>query len=158
MNIDTNTRNVIINKLLKFVNNNDAIIIEKSINDFTIDYVEDNQIPMLIHSIYESKSEELINLFINKDLKSLIEINKLNINNLAFLKITEILPELYNNYIQKKLNEEKKSLDAKGTSLYTCKKCKKSNCNVTQRQTRSADEPPTIFASCLECGFNFRLN
>ena len=40
----------------------------------------------------------------------------------------------------------------------SCSKCKKSRCQVAQKQTRSGDEPPTIFVTCLECGFCFTYN
>ena len=32
-----------------------------------------------------------------------------------------------------------------GSTAFTCAKCKKSNCQVSQQQTRSGDEPPTTF-------------
>lgn len=43
------------------------------------------------------------------------------------------------------------------TSLLTCGKCKKNNCSFSEMQTRSADEPMTTFAYCLECGNRWRF-
>ena len=38
------------------------------------------------------------------------------------------------------------------TDLFTCSRCKKSECTYYQIQTRSADEPMTCFVTCLNCG------
>lgn len=47
-------------------------------------------------------------------------------------------------------------MGAKGTDMFTCPKCRKSNCNFYQKQTRSADEPMTTFITCLECKNKWR--
>ena len=38
-----------------------------------------------------------------------------------------------------------------GRSLLTCRRCKGSNVDYVEKQTRSADEPMTVFATCLDC-------
>jgi len=37
-------------------------------------------------------------------------------------------------------------------SLFTCSRCKSIKTTSTQKQTRSADEPMTVFVFCLNCG------
>lgn len=37
-------------------------------------------------------------------------------------------------------------------SLFTCGRCKSTKTTSTQKQTRSADEPMTVFVLCLNCG------
>jgi len=37
-------------------------------------------------------------------------------------------------------------------SLFTCGRCKSIKTTSTQKQTRSADEPMTVFVFCLNCG------
>ena len=37
-------------------------------------------------------------------------------------------------------------------SLFTCGRCKSVKTTSTQKQTRSADEPMTVFVLCLNCG------
>lgn len=37
-------------------------------------------------------------------------------------------------------------------SLFTCGRCKSTKTTSTQKQTRSADEPMTVFVFCLNCG------
>ena len=38
------------------------------------------------------------------------------------------------------------------TDIYTCGMCKLNNCEYSMKQTRSIDEPMTIFVHCLNCG------
>lgn len=42
--------------------------------------------------------------------------------------------------------------DLKKASLFTCGRCKSTKTTSTQKQTRSADEPMTVFVLCLNCG------
>ncbi len=42
------------------------------------------------------------------------------------------------------------------TDMFTCKKCKSKKCTYYELQTRSADEPATVFVSCLDCGKNWK--
>jgi transcription elongation factor S-II len=41
-------------------------------------------------------------------------------------------------------------------SLFTCARCKSIKTTSTQKQTRSADEPMTVFVLCLNCGKRWR--
>jgi transcription elongation factor S-II len=38
------------------------------------------------------------------------------------------------------------------TDMFTCRKCKSKRSSYVELQTRSADEPATIFITCLDCG------
>ncbi|KDO19853.1 hypothetical protein SPRG_14883 [Saprolegnia parasitica CBS 223.65] len=49
-----------------------------------------------------------------------------------------------------KINKQCGITDARG--LFTCGKCKSTNTSNTQKQTRSADEPMTVFVLCHDCG------
>lgn len=62
--------------------------------------------------------------------------------------------------LQEMRNAEEQYLYAKpqrGSTLYKCAKCKDRNTAVTQVQTRSADEPATIFIYCLSCGYQWKI-
>lgn len=41
----------------------------------------------------------------------------------------------------------------KKVNTYKCKKCSSTNVKVWEHQTRSSDEPITIFIRCKECKF-----
>ena len=78
-------------------------------------------------------------------------------SNLCNMKPHELDPEQYKHIIEKKLYETKKKKQ-KGSTIFTCKKCKSKRCTYYTMQTRSCDEPETIFITCLDCGKNFKKN
>lgn len=43
------------------------------------------------------------------------------------------------------------------SSVFKCLKCQSNNVMSVERQTRSADEPMTIFLSCMNCGNQWRI-
>jgi len=144
-----------INILLKFVKKDIAKLIIKSINNFSIQYSTENEIPTLINQIYESKFEEIVNALTKSP--NLLNNEKDAINS-AFMKPEELFPENYEKIIKKKELEEYKKNEVQSTSAFTCSKCKQKKCSVVQKQTRSGDEPATTFVTCLECGHTFSFN
>ena len=127
------------------------------------EYTESDTPSFLIQSIYETKSNDLINEITNKDSDFLLNAIKSGnikggISNVAYLKPEELNPDKYENIIKKKEMEEYKKNNKIGSSVFTCSKCKKSKCSVSQKQTRAGDEPPTTFVECLECGHIFKFN
>ena len=47
-------------------------------------------------------------------------------------------------------------IDPNAAGEFTCSKCKSTKVTYYQMQTRSADEPMTVFLSCLKCGKRWR--
>lgn len=43
-------------------------------------------------------------------------------------------------------------------SLFTCHRCKSTKTTSTQKQTRSADEPMTVFVLCLNCNYRWKFS
>jgi len=78
--------------------------------------------------------------------------SKTSAQEIAFLQPHEIHPTRWDELVKKKALIEYKKTHMAATDLYTCRKCKAKRHHVTQAQTRSADEPMTTFATCLECG------
>ena len=151
----------------KYIKNLDIIVdkkygkqIEQSIYDFTIDYAKVHDTPYLLEQIYESKVDEITNLLKDKEnyLLKAIKEGVINVLNIGFMKPAELNPDKYNHIINKKKKEEDNINNQATSSIYTCKKCKKNRCQVTQRQTRSADEPATTFVKCVECSYEFSFN
>jgi DNA-directed RNA polymerase subunit M/transcription elongation factor TFIIS len=163
MEIDSDCRKNVIKILSKVINEKSAKKIEESIFNFIRDYTETDTPSFLIQSIYETKSNDLINEITNKESDFLLNAIKSDnikggIGNIAFLKPEELNPDKYENIIKKKEMEEYKKNNKVGSSIFTCSKCKKSKCLVSQKQTRAGDEPPTTFVECLECGHVFKFN
>ncbi len=125
--------------------------------DFAQKYIETNDCPFLINDIFNNKVDELINIMNESDyLGEMISGGYVLPEELGFMKPHELRPEKYKTIIEKKAYEHNQKKN-KGSNIFSCKKCKQSNCEVTQKQTRAADEPATTFVKCLECGFNFKF-
>lgn len=78
---------------------------------------------------------------------------------LPFMKPENVFPEKWKEIIDEKLKKEH-ALESKPeamTTLFKCGKCKKRECNYKEKQVRSADEPMTIFITCLNCGNRWRM-
>jgi transcription elongation factor S-II len=78
---------------------------------------------------------------------------------LAFMTHQEMNPEHWRKWIEQKAlrdaNKFTNNIQA-STDMFTCKKCKGKRCTYYELQTRSADEPATIFVTCLDCGKNWK--
>ena len=145
-----------INKFFKNKKNISQAILNGIIN-FAKNYVEIYECNLLLNDIFNSKVTELIEIFKNSTyIIELINDNTITPDSLASMKPHELNPDKYKHIIEKKAYEHSQKKQ-KGTSIFSCKKCKQSNCDVVQRQTRSADEPATTFVTCLECNFSFRF-
>jgi transcription elongation factor S-II len=161
MEINSSSREKVIKQIEKIIGEKIAKNVELSIYNFSTEYAETNDTPYLVQSIYDSKSEEIICQLNDTDSQHLItglKNKKIDATKVAFMKPEEINPEKYENFIKKREMEEYKKLNTVGSSVFTCTKCKKANCTVTQKQTRAGDEPPTTFVTCLECGNTFKFS
>ena len=160
MDIETETRKDIEKQITKVVGNKIAKDIELSIYNYSKEYAEIQDTPYLLSSIYDDKSNQIICQLLNEDSKYLINAikeKKIDGKKIAFMKPEEIDPDKYESIIKKRKMEEYKKHNASGSSAFTCTKCKKSRCEVSQKQTRAGDEPPTTFVCCLECGHSFKF-
>jgi DNA-directed RNA polymerase subunit M/transcription elongation factor TFIIS len=147
----------ILNKILK---KDISEKIENGIFNFSNEYANTNDTPYLLQSIYETKCTEILPLLTSKDSKNLLEslINKtIDPAKLAYMKPEELNPEKYEQIIKKRELEEYKKNNSVSSDAFTCTKCKKSKCSITQKQTRAGDEPPTTFVTCLECNHTFKF-
>ncbi len=68
---------------------------------------------------------------------------------------TEIFPERNKELAEKQFQREQRLLEgnkANATDKFFCTRCHKRQCTYYELQTRSADEPMTIFIQCVNCG------
>ncbi len=173
--ISQEKRNWSINKLDTLVNNTDlSEQIEKGIYNYCNDYCEKKKLnktktinnKTLFENLY---SKKLISLYSNLNSKSYIsnknllkKLNKKKIDpdQLAFMEPNSIFPEHWKALLDEKNKRDKMLYEVRteaATDIYKCSKCKKRMCTYYERQTRSADEPTTIFVTCLNCGKRWKM-
>ena len=144
--------------LLKKFDKNISNKIESSISKYSKEYAELNNTPYLLEQIYETKSSEIIALISKSDyLISAIKDSSIDPEKIAFMSPEELDPEKYESIIKKRQLKEYNCTKTVGTDIFKCSKCGKSNSKIEQKQTRSADEPPTTFVNCLECGNKYKI-
>lgn len=75
----------------------------------------------------------------------------------AFMTAREMYPENWQELDDALMKRENAmDIQEEGTDLFTCGRCGKSKTRHYEMQTRSADEPMTIFIRCLNCGKQWR--
>lgn len=158
-------RNGIIETLNKRINNMDlSTELEKNIVDYATKEALNHKIVVKwenpsyvqlyldkIRSIYLNLSnEKLITDLLNKEITPKI---------LANMTHQEMNPEHWKDLIDKKRKRDANKYinnAQASTDMFTCRKCKSKRCTYYELQTRSADEPATIFVTCLDCGKNWK--
>lgn len=71
----------------------------------------------------------------------------------------DMYPEHWRELADKLLIREQKILEgnkSRATDQFKCRRCGKQECTFYEMQTRSADEPMTIFITCINCGKRWR--
>lgn len=72
---------------------------------------------------------------------------------------TELFPERNRDLADRQFQREQRLLEgnkAMATDQFYCSRCHKRQCTYYEMQTRSADEPMTIFIQCVNCGKRWR--
>ena len=64
---------------------------------------------------------------------------------------SQLHPLKWQYWVKKKEYKEHRENSIAYSDAYKCKKCGESKCNISQVQTRSADEPSSLFISCMIC-------
>jgi transcription elongation factor S-II len=145
-------------------------IIEKSIYNFTIKEARDKRIERLWSNknfsfLYKKNYFKVYsNIKLNRNASFVM--NKLKYGyfqpeNIVSMRHEDLFPELWEDFIiqnKKKMDLLSKENKEQGTSQFRCGKCKKNNCTYFQLQTRSADEPMTVFVTCLECNNRWKFS
>ena len=92
-------------------------------------------------------------------LQAAIQSGEITPQQFAFMTHQEMNPERWAQLIQQKIKRDASKFNTNieaSTDMYTCKKCRSKKCTYYELQTRSADEPATIFVTCLDCGKHWR--
>lgn len=162
--IPENERKNTIKNLSKYIDNKYCKIIEKGCFDFTKQYCKSNQKNMVLAiPIYKDNVKNLLfNLEQNhetiKKIKDKIEKGEYNAYNLAFLRPDELDEDLWMRIILRKNTTEEKLNNLPTINWRKCRTCGNREYFFYQLQTRSADEPMTIFYICKGCTKTYRVN
>lgn len=147
-------------RFAEYVPANIASMIEGGLFEFTLLKLsgDSNYSMQFLELIYKDKTNDLIsNLdqnckrIENKTLLPGVLDGKIDPYYLAFMRPEQLHPVRWLPEMKKKKTIEEYGSEMKVTDLYTCYKCKNKKCITSQLQTRGADEPMTIFVTCLVC-------
>ena len=95
----------------------------------------------------------------NTDLFNLFKDGSLTFDSLAPMSCYELFPSKWKESFDLQQIRENKQLEGNrsmATDQFLCTRCWKRECTYYEMQTRSADEPMTIFITCLNCGKHWR--
>jgi transcription elongation factor S-II len=94
------------------------------------------------------------------NLTRMLSAGEIQAKDVGFMTHQEIQPEKWMTLIENKIirnaSKYNNNIEA-STDMFTCKKCKSKKCTYYELQTRSADEPATIFVTCLDCGKHWKM-
>lgn len=101
------------------------------------------------------------NLKKNDELRARVQSRALGVKKFVSLTPQEMCPDMWEETYQKAAirqlrREAPTSVQDAPDGAYTCSRCKSQKTVYTAVQIRSADEPMTIFVTCLACGKNWK--
>jgi DNA-directed RNA polymerase subunit M/transcription elongation factor TFIIS len=126
--------------------------------------VRDWKYPLFVH-LYKMHSRQVISNFDetsyvqNNELFELFKSGNISINSISEMNTYELYPSRWKEQFDNQQIREKNQLEGNksmATDQFLCKRCWKRECTYYEMQTRSADEPMTIFITCLNCGKHWR--
>ena len=88
-----------------------------------------------------------------------LKAGEFTVSEIPHMGFSVLCPENWSTLYERQMKREAKMLEvdvSMATDMFLCGKCKKRICTYYEQQTRSADEPMTIFVCCLNCGNRWR--
>ena len=144
--------------------------IEKGIYNFTIKQATNKSVlkkwdNQKFRRMYINKSRSVYsnidsNSYVgNKRLLDRLKSGEFLPHEIAFMDKQRLFPENWKELIDEKYKRDRilYEIDQGGaTDEFKCSRCKQRKCTYYELQTRSADEPMTVFLTCLNCGKRWR--
>lgn len=140
--------------------------IEKSILEYTKDQCKTRNVEEVrwsdvrVRRLYIRKAHMII-----KNMENILDKvtkNEFDCSSVATMTHCDILPELWQPIIERMKKREICTMIADNETRYEgllkCEHCSSMNTRYVTVQTRSADEPETVFATCIDCGSNWTMN
>ncbi|AYV85820.1 MAG: transcription factor S-II-related protein [Satyrvirus sp.] len=150
--------------LSQYFNKKHCQKIEKGYYDFTKQYCQSNSNNLVMaHGIYK---DSVKNLLFNceqkhntiEKIRKMVSKEKYNPYNLAFLGPDELDKDNWMRIILRKNTTEEKLNNLPTVEWNACRVCKNKEYFYYQLQTRSADEPMTIYYTCKKCKKTYHIN
>jgi transcription elongation factor S-II len=141
-----------------------ATNLEKGIYNFAIKEANNRKIikkwenPHFVQLYLDRLRSICVNLK-NPDLLDHLKRGEISPQSLAFMTHQEMNPARWRILIDQKITRDANKFTDNiraSTDMFTCKKCKSKRCTYYELQTRSADEPATIFVTCIDCGKHWK--
>jgi len=95
----------------------------------------------------------------NKGLFEKFVSGEFDVSTLADFNSYDLYPEHWKEMEDRRLMREQAHMEGNkrmATDQFKCNRCKKRECTYYEMQTRSADEPMTLFITCVNCGKRWR--
>lgn len=152
---------------------NDWIIdLERGIYNWTITFASEKSVVKnwanpIFRQIYFDKARSVVanlaqdSYVSNHRLHSrLVDEKEIAPRDIAFMSPDNMFPERWRDIMDIKLKREQNLGEIQRTAktdAFKCSRCKKRECDYYERQTRSADEPMTLFITCLNCNNSWKM-
>jgi transcription elongation factor S-II len=142
-----------------------AVNIEKGIYNHTIKEATAHKIikkwdnRYFVQLYYDRMKTVYLNLKTSPQLHEKLLNGDISPATFAFMTHQEMNPEKWNELISIKIKRDESKYVNRveaSTDIYQCRKCRSRKCTYYSAQIRSADEPMTVFISCLDCGQNWK--
>ena len=160
--LDRASNQMEINKVIQDIDL--AIKIELSIFEYSLIYCLNNGYDSkFLKPIYGDKIHNILlnlnpnNHLENKTFKQNLLNGKINPKEVAFMSPSQLHPTKWNYWIKKKEYKEWRENNIAYSDAYKCRRCGEAKCKISQVQTRSSDEPSSLFISCMVCHKTFRI-
>ena len=153
-----------LNQIINSSDNTITINLEKGVFNYAIKEANNRKIVKkwenrAFAQIYTDKLRAVYMNLKNPDLLQQIKNADISAQSVAFMTHQELNPERWKTLIDQKIKRDASKFTTNiqaSTDMFTCKKCKSKKCTYYELQTRSADEPATIFVTCLDCGKHWK--
>lgn len=116
--------------------------------------------------LYSSKVRSMLsNLDPNSYVKNTRLLDRVNEgefkpHEIATMQPDHVFPERWRHVVEMKVRRDEYICNARPAAMtdqFRCSRCKKRECSYMELQTRSCDEPASLFIQCLTCGNQWRM-
>ena len=147
-----------IKQFAKLIGKKNSTKLVDHIYAYCSEYAENNNCVFLEEDIRQTKISFFLEVMTKNDyIKDSIKDKSIDPSKVCYMNQEDIEPNKYKHILEKRELEEYRKNNQATSDAFKCKKCGERKCQVTQKQTRSGDEPATTYVECIECGYMFKF-